>query len=138
MADIFDAATRSWIMSRVVSRNTRPEMIVREALRRGGLRFRTQANQLPGKPDFVLPRIKLAVFVNGCFWHWHGCKRSRMPKANRRYWQEKIARNLRRDRRNKRALRKEGWHYWTIWECDLKRGILRLVGRIRTLEDALS
>jgi DNA mismatch endonuclease (patch repair protein) len=113
-------------------------MIVREALRRGGLRFRTQANQLPGKPDFVLPRIKLAVFVNGCFWHWHGCKRSRMPKANRRYWQEKIARNLRRDRRNKRALRKEGWHYWTIWECDLKRGILRLVGRIRTLEDALS
>ncbi|MEK7996798.1 MAG: very short patch repair endonuclease [Planctomycetota bacterium] len=134
MADTFDAKTRSWIMSRVLSRGTRPEVAVGDALREAGFKFSTKAARLPGNPDFVLRRIKLAVFVNGCFWHWHGCPRSRMPRDNRYYWEKKIARNIRRDRSTKTALREAGWRYWTVWECNLKTGIGRLFGKIRALE----
>lgn len=134
MTDTFDPETRSWIMSRVLSRGTKPEVAVRKALRNAGCKFGTKGGRLPGKPDFVLPKIRLAVFVNGCFWHWHGCSRSRMPKANRDYWQKKISRNVRRDRRSKAALRNAGWRYWTVWECNLNNGIACLLGRIRLLE----
>ena len=134
MADTFDPKRRSWIMSRVLSRGTRPEVAVRNALRQAGCKFSTNGERLPGKPDLVLRKIRLAVFVNGCFWHWHGCARSRMPKDNRNYWNQKIARNIRRDRRTKVALRKAGWRYWTVWECNLRSGIARLLARIRALE----
>ena len=134
MTDTFDRETRRWIMSRVLSRGTSPEVAVRKALREARCKFSTKSGRLPGKPDFVLRKIRLAVFVNGCFWHWHGCPRSRMPKDNRPYWQRKIARNVRRDRRSKAALRKAGWRYWTVWECNLKNGINRLLGRIKRLE----
>jgi DNA mismatch endonuclease (patch repair protein) len=132
--DTFDRKTRSWIMSRVLSRGTRPEERVRKSLREAGCKFSTRGGGLPGRPDIVIRRIRLAVFVNGCFWHWHGCRRSRMPRDNRQYWRRKIARNVRRDRRSKNALRRAGWHYWTVWECDLEVGLARLLGRIKTLE----
>ena len=138
MTDTFDAPTRSWIMSRVHSRNTRPEQAVRRALRAAGCRASSRARSLPGNPDFVLRDIRLAIFVNGCFWHWHGCPRSRMPAANRAYWTGKIARNVRRDRRSKRALSAAGWHYWTVWECCLGSSIARLLARIRTLRTTQS
>lgn len=121
-------------MSRVISQGTKPEVAVRLALRRAGCNFSRQGRSLPGKPDFVIRRLKLAVFVNGCFWHWHGCPRCRMPQTNLAYWQRKIARNVHRDRGSKAALRNSGWHYWTIWECNLSEGVARLLGKIKGLE----
>src|SRR5690349_10580717 len=114
MADTVDRATRSWVMAQVRSRNTRPERVVREALAKLRIRCAADPGNLPGKPDFVVRSVRLAIFVNGCFWHWHGCRRCRMPADNRAYWQQKIARNVARDRRTKRLLSRAGWHYWTV------------------------
>jgi DNA mismatch endonuclease (patch repair protein) len=136
MTDTFDPETRSWIMSRVLGRGTKPEVAVRAALRSCGCRFSTRGQKLPGNPDFVLPELRLAIFVNGCFWHWHGCPRSRMPASNRDYWERKIARNVQRDRRSKRRLTAAGWRYWTVWECSIASGIVRLLGRIDALREA--
>jgi DNA mismatch endonuclease (patch repair protein) len=133
MVDTFDPEVRGWIMSRVLSRNTKPEQIVCGALRECHIRFSTNGKGLPGNPDIIMRRIRLAVFVNGCFWHWHGCKRSRMPASNVAYWERKISRNVARDRRTKRALSLAGWHYCTIWECNTPRGIARLRAMIRRL-----
>jgi DNA mismatch endonuclease (patch repair protein) len=133
MTDTFDAATRSWVMSRVLSRGTKPELAVRAALKACPWRVQRGPKRLPGHPDFVIPELRLAVFVNGCFWHWHGCPRCRMPQANRRYWTRKIERNVRRDRRSKRSLTAAGWHYWTVWECRLSQGVTRLLARINML-----
>ena len=121
-------------MAQVRSRDTGPERVVREALKRSGVRFADDPGTLPGKPDLVMRKIRLAVFVNGCFWHWHGCRRSRMPADNREYWERKIARNVARDARSRRALRALGWHYWTVWECNLAGGVARLFGKIKALE----
>jgi DNA mismatch endonuclease (patch repair protein) len=134
MTDTFDAETRSWVMSRVLSRGTEPEKSVRKALKASGCRFSSQARRLPGTPDFVIPDLRLVVFVNGCFWHWHGCPRCRMPASNRLYWERKITRNVKRDRRSKRSLTASGWHYWTIWECSLASGVARLLGKIAALK----
>jgi DNA mismatch endonuclease, patch repair protein len=117
-------------MSRVLARGTKPEQTVRAALRKSGRRFTSQCKSLPGKPDFVVPDLRLAVFVNGCFWHWHGCPRSRMPSSNAEYWNRKIEGNRKRDRRSKRLLTASGWHYVTIWECNLAHGISRLLRRL--------
>lgn len=125
-------------MSRVQSRGTRPEQAVRKALRAAGWRVSSNGKALPGNPDFVIREIRLAIFVNGCFWHWHGCPRSRMPATNRAYWTGKIARNVRRDRRSKRSLSAAGWHYWTVWECGLASNIARLLGRIEKLRERQS
>lgn len=114
-------------MAKVVSKNTAPEMAVRRALHRAGLRFRIHREDMPGNPDLVLPRFKKAIFVNGCFWHWHGCKRSRMPSTNQAYWQAKIDRNVRRDRRSEEKMLSIGWEYCVIWECELVEGIERLL-----------
>lgn len=120
-------------MSRVGSRDTAPEVAVGGLLKAAGVRFSTNGAGLPGNPDLVVRGLKLAVFVNGCFWHWHGCKRSRMPKTNRRYWEKKIHGNVRRDRRNQRLLNSTGWHYCTVWECNLEQGVRRVLRRIEAL-----
>ena len=110
---------RSRIMRAVGSRGTSLEMIVRAEIRQMGLRMRFNAPYLPGKPDIAIHSKKLAIFVHGCFWHGHGCKRgARVPKMNADYWTAKIARNRARDRRNAALLRKIGWTVVTIWECD--------------------
>jgi len=134
MADTFDPNFRSWIMSRVLSRGTKPERVVCEALRKAGIRFTVQPKDIPGNPDFIIRRIRLAIFVNGCFWHWHGCIRCRLPGSNTEYWEQKIGSNVSRDRRTRRALTRAGWRYWTIWECAIPHGVSRLVGRISALE----
>ncbi len=122
-------------MARVMSKGTKPERLVAEALRKSGFRFSASTGKkLPGNPDFLFSRIRLCVFVNGCFWHAHGCPRTRMPASNTEYWTRKIERNIRRDTRVKRELRLLGWHYWTVWECSLPKGIARLIGKIRALE----
>lgn len=112
---------RSAIMRAVKSRDTKPEIAVRRLVHGMGFRFRLEGAGLPGKPDLVLPRHKLAVFVHGCFWHGHDCPRgSRVPATNRDYWLAKIARNKARDARVKRSLRALGWRVLVVWECALK------------------
>lgn len=130
MPDNVTPARRSQIMSLVGSKNTSPEMVVRRAIHAKGLRFRVHRNDLPGKPDLAFPRQKIAVFVNGCFWHWHGCRRSRMPSNNRLYWEGKINRNVQRDELNKRKLEDMGWTSIDIWECALDEGIASVVGKL--------
>jgi DNA mismatch endonuclease (patch repair protein) len=120
VADIFSPSKRSWIMSRVTQRNTRPELLVAGFLRSRGLRVRLHVKKLPGTPDIVLPDLKKAVFVNGCFWHQHPkCPRASLPKSHRTFWVTKLARNTTRDRQSARLLRKDGWSVITLWECRL-------------------
>lgn len=122
MADTFSKEQRSWIMSRVKGKNTRPEMIVRSMAHRLGFRFRLHQKDLPGKPDLVFKRLKKIIFVHGCFWHQHkNCKHSHRPSSNKPYWNKKLDGNVERDARNKKELRKLGWKILTVWECEIKR-----------------
>ncbi len=119
--DVFSPQKRSEIMRAVKGENTKPEIALRKALHRLGYRYRLNVKDLPGKPDLVFPKHRAVIFVHGCFWHGHGCKRGkRVPKTNRAYWTEKIARNKARDKKNAAALRRLGWRVITIWECRLK------------------
>lgn len=113
--------TRSEMMARVRSRGTQPEAAVEAVLRDAGYRFQTQVAKLPGTPDFVLTRYKLAIFVNGCFWHKHSCRRGQStPVSNAKFWQIKRSANVLRDQRTTRKLRRAGWSVMTIWECQIK------------------
>lgn len=124
MADIVDRATRSRMMSGIRGRNTRPEMAVRRHLHAAGFRFRLHRKDLPGKPDIVLPRHKVAIFVHGCFWHRHaGCPKATTPSSNIEFWQKKFADNVARDARDRAALEALGWRVLVVWECELKGGV---------------
>ena len=108
-------------MSSVRQKNTKPEMIVRSALHRLGYRFRLHYKRLPGTPDIVLPKRKLAIFVHGCFWHQHrGCHKSRRPSSNSEYWGPKLDENMRRDKDKIIKIRLQGWKVLVIWECQTR------------------
>jgi DNA mismatch endonuclease (patch repair protein) len=122
MTDTVNKSKRAWMMSRVRSKNTHPEIVVRSFLHNLGFRFRLHSSALPGRPDIVLRRFKTVVFVNGCFWHHHGrCGRARIPSSNSQFWTTKITRNVTRDRRNIRELRRLGWNVIVVWECRTKK-----------------
>lgn len=107
-------------MARVKSRDTKPEMIVRRLLTRMGFRYRLHRGDLPGRPDIAFIGQRKAIFVHGCFWHGHDCRRgARVPKANRDYWNAKIARNRQRDAAAAQGLMAAGWNTLTLWECAL-------------------
>jgi DNA mismatch endonuclease (patch repair protein) len=119
--DVFTPAKRSEVMRAVKSTNTRPERAVRDMLWSNGFRYRLDARDLPGKPDIVFRGRRAAIFVHGCFWHGHDCARgARVPKANREYWQGKIARNVARDAATLIALKAQGWRALVVWECQIK------------------
>jgi DNA mismatch endonuclease, patch repair protein len=121
MADMHNGL-RSYTMSRIRSKDTQPEVIVRKALFASGFRFRIHVRGLIGKPDIVLPKYKTIIFVNGCFWHAHeGCKYNKMPKSRQEYWVPKIMKTVERDKRHKTELEKLGWETLTIWECELEK-----------------
>ncbi|MDH2089949.1 very short patch repair endonuclease [Rhizobium pusense] len=121
MADTLTSERRSWNMSRIRGRDTRPELLLRSLLHRAGFRFRLHAKQLPGRPDVVLPKYKAAIFVHGCFWHRHpGCRNATTPSTRREFWQEKFDGNVSRDARNRADLEATGWTVLTVWECELK------------------
>jgi len=121
MVDHLTRQMRSWNMSRIRSKDTNVEIILRSLLHRMGYRFRLHCKDLPGKPDIVLPKYKAVIFVHGCFWHRHkGCKRCTTPSSNLRYWQAKFDRNIKKDKENTAELRKNGWRVMIIWECKLK------------------
>ena len=112
---------RSALMSRIRGKNTTPEMIVRRAAHRLGLRFRIHRRDMPGTPDIVLRKYDLVIFVHGCFWHRHeGCRRCTTPKTRVAFWNEKFRKNVERDQRDGDALRKRGWNVLTVWECQTK------------------
>lgn len=121
MTDIVDPKRRSEMMKSVRSRNTAPELAVRRIAHRMGLRFRLHRKDLPGRPDLVFPRHRLAVFVHGCFWHRHeGCRRASMPKSRTATWAGKFAANVERDARQQTALTSLGWRFLVVWECETK------------------
>jgi len=109
---------RSEIMSRIGSRNTKPEMVVRQGLHAAGFRYRLHARNLPGSPDIVLPKYRSLILVHGCFWHAHkGCRNFRLPKSNTDFWREKLVRNAERDARQLKELQDAGWRTLVVWEC---------------------
>nr|DAL99851.1 MAG TPA: DNA G:T-mismatch repair endonuclease [Caudoviricetes sp.] len=121
MADTHDRATRSYNMSRIKSKNTKPELWVRKYLFSQGLRYRINVHSLPGSPDIVLAKYKTVVFINGCFWHGHaGCRYFVIPETRKDWWIEKINKNIERDNRANEALRSVGWNVIIVWECQLK------------------
>ena len=120
MADVVDAATRSRMMSKIRSQDTKPELLVRRHLHARGLRYVLGGAGLPGRPDLVFPKWKVAVFVHGCFWHWHACHLSRLPASNRKFWRAKLNNNQTRDAVSLLSLLTAGWRVATIWECSLR------------------
>jgi DNA mismatch endonuclease (patch repair protein) len=123
MADKFNKAQRSSIMAKVKGENTTPEIIVRKLLFSMGYRYRLHRKDLPGKPDIVLPKYKLVIFVHGCFWHGCPvCKHAQIrPKDNSDYWNRKLDKNKERDKKNEKELKNLGWDVVIIWECETKK-----------------
>src|SRR5882672_4043589 len=121
MADVHDKKTRSYNMSRIRSKNTKPEILVRKSLHAQGFRYRLHGKKLPGKPDIVLPKYKTVIFIHGCFWHGHkNCKYFVVPKTRTSWWLKKIQRNKQLDLENFIKLKNEGWKVFSIFECELK------------------
>jgi len=130
IVDTLTKEKRSWLMSRIGSKNTTPELIVRSLVHRLGFRFRLHYKRLPGKPDLAFPGRKKVIFVHGCFWHGHeGCTKGRLPRSNLREWQTKIFKNRVRDKENLLQLKEDGWDALVIWQCELK-DIETLIKRI--------
>ncbi len=120
MIDILTREKRSWNMSQIKGKDTKPEVLLRSFIHRSGLRFRLHDNKLPSKPDIVLPRYKTAIFVNGCFWHRHeSCKYAYMPKSRIEFWESKFSRTVQRDAEKSRKLMELGWHVFIAWECEI-------------------
>jgi len=124
MADNHSPQVRSYNMSRIRNKNTKPEVIVRKFLFAQGLRYRINDSRLSGKPDIVLPKYKTAIFINGCFWHSHqNCSNFVMPKSRIDYWHHKLEKNKLRDTKNIASLKAEGWSVIVVWECELKPSV---------------
>jgi DNA mismatch endonuclease (patch repair protein) len=122
------------MMSGIKGKNTSPEVLVRKALHARGFRFRIHVNNLPGKPDLVLPKYKAVIFVHGCFWHGHSCRYFKVPKTRQEFWLDKIGKNQSRDYKNLMLLRAEKWRVLVVWECAVramkKHGSVCLMNKI--------
>ena len=122
-------------MSRIRCKNTQPEIVLRSMLHRAGFRFTVNGplnKSLPGRPDIVLPRYKIAIFVNGCFWHRHvGCKFTYMPKTNTDFWEKKFNKNIERDKKVLLLIKEAGWRAFVVWECELKKDRPQIIERLR-------
>lgn len=124
MADVHEPEVRSYNMSQIKSKDTKPEILVRKFLHSNGFRFKLHDKTLPGKPDIVLPKYKVVIQINGCFWHGHGgCKYFVIPKTRTEWWIEKINKTVLNDNKNNAELMKLGWSVINIWECELKHNI---------------
>ena len=121
MTDIISAEERSALMSRIRGIDTNPELFVRRSLHALGYRYRTHVQDIPGRPDLVFTRRHAVIFVYGCFWHRHGCRKTYVPKTRESFWKNKFEGNVRRDKRNVRLLAEAGWHVLILWECEVER-----------------
>lgn len=139
MADVHSKETRSYNMSRIRSKDTKPEMLVRKFLHKHGFRYRLHVKDLPGKPDIVLPKYKTVIFVHGCFWHGHeGCKYYVVPKTRTEWWVEKIGRNIEKDKAAVKLLLATHWRIIHVWECELKNNFADLQAKmIANLQSSL-
>ena len=120
MADILTPEDRSELMGRIRGVDTKPELIVRRALHARGYRFRTHVRKLPGCPDLVFSRRRAVIFVHGCFWHRHGCKKTYVPKSRQEFWEAKFVGNVKRDKRDQKQLVEAGWRLLVVWECEIE------------------
>lgn len=121
MADVHEPKVRSYNMSRIRGKDTKPEIIVRKFLHANGFRYRLHVNNLPGKPDIVLSKYNTVIFVHGCFWHAHeGCKYFKIPQTKTEWWKEKLFGNKKRDEMHIGQLKNMGWNVIVVWECELK------------------
>ena len=121
MADVLTQEQRRRCMSAIRDKDTKPEMDVRRLVHAMGYRFRLHLKNLPGKPDLVFPRLRKIIFVHGCFWHMHRCKRGRVvPKSNAEYWRKKREGNVERDKRTRRKLLRLNWEILVVWECQTR------------------
>lgn len=108
-------------MSKIRGKDTAPEILIRKHLFSQGFRYRLHSDNLPGKPDIVLPKYRTVIFVHGCFWHGHsGCKSAKLPETNTEKWRRKISANVERDRKNIRLLEDDGWHVIIVWQCEIR------------------
>lgn len=121
---------RSINMSHIKGKNTSLEIAVRKRLFADGFRYRINVSNLPGKPDIVLPKYNTVIFVNGCFWHRHSCKRATIPKTNTDYWIKKFENNVKNDEKNYALLRNLGWHVIVVWECEIKSDFDKLISSV--------
>jgi DNA mismatch endonuclease (patch repair protein) len=134
MSDTLSKERRSYIMSRIRSRDTAPEKQVRSMLWQRGYRYRLNVKKLPGTPDIVLAKYRVVIFVHGCFWHRHeNCKAASTPKRNITFWQTKFARNVQRDQRVQQQLRELRWRIHIIWECQLMEGVEKVLAELDAL-----
>ncbi|MCA6010802.1 very short patch repair endonuclease [Bacteroides thetaiotaomicron] len=120
MADKFSKEKRSDIMSKITGKETKPEILVRRFLFAAGFRFRKNVVNLLGKPDIVLSKYNTIIFVHGCFWHGHTCKRGKLPESNHEFWKQKIEKNIERDKQIIAQLEKDGWTVIIIWQCEIR------------------
>lgn len=119
-------------MSRIKGRDTKPEVVVRKYLYSRGFRYRVNT-KIYGKPDLVFTNKKIAVFVHGCFWHQHGCSDTYRPKTNKKFWNNKLDQNIKRDKKVKKKLKEEGWETIYIWECEIKNSLPKAVKPLITV-----
>jgi DNA mismatch endonuclease (patch repair protein) len=131
MTDTVTPGERSRMMSAVRGTDTKPELFVRRALHAKGFRFRLHRADLPGRPDLVLPRFRTVVFIHGCFWHGHHCRRGKLPDTRKEFWERKIRGNVERDCRAQSALTELGWSVITIWTCELEDKTDQLISTLR-------
>lgn len=130
--DVHSPEQRSFNMSRIRGKDTRPEMMVRGWLWANGYRYRLHRKDLPGKPDIVLPKYRAVIFVHGCFWHRHGCRSTTTPESRRDFWQAKFKGNVQRDKDSQTKLVNQGWRVLVLWECEIKNWGPDLEHKIRT------
>jgi DNA mismatch endonuclease (patch repair protein) len=134
LVDTFDPEKRSAVMRAIKSKDTKPEVLIRQMLHREGYRFRLHRKDFPGKPDLVFSSRRAVIFVHGCFWHQHkNCKRGRCPKSNLQYWKVKLDKNVKRDKAHRAALRKAGWRVLVVWECEI--GSAGLLNKLKSFLD---
>jgi len=134
--DIVEPARRSRMMSGIRGKDTKPEMLVRRFLHAHGYRYRLHRKDLPGKPDIVLSRLRVCIFINGCFWHHHsGCRYAVLPKSRAEFWKAKLLANAERDRQAIQYLNEEGWRTLVVWECELRKSEGALENLLKQLRD---
>lgn len=132
--DIWTKEKRSDVMSKIGSKNTKPELILRSALFKKGFRFRVHRKDLPGKPDIVLTKYQTIIFVHGCFWHYHkDCREGRIPSTNTNFWKTKLLKNIEKDERNIKVLQEMGWKVIVVWECEIEKHFEKTINTVTKL-----
>lgn len=136
MTDVHDPQIRSYNMSQIKGKDTKPEIIMRKTLWAEGYRYKLHHRKLPGKPDIVFPGRKKVIFINGCFWHKHDCQYFKWPKSNVQFWETKINQNVIRDKKNYQTLADLGWQSLIVWGCEFKKdNFEKLIAKVKEFLD---